>query len=273
MTEQLEAIDDAPEMVADNDSEQTEVAQEVSDIEATESNEAQDDAPEEGDNLDESGNVKFPKKAVHALRYKNKQIFKLRTKLREIEEQLNQPFEGSETKDVNPNDFESYGDYINAKVESLVEQRIKQSQGDMHKQQMTHQQQALLEQRDQYIREQAQEVSKTFTDLPQVWEQNAQLLDALPKEIADIFFNIDNAPAAVYTLAKEGKLEGLLYANPAIAAYEIVNAQNRGLERLSRPHNNVSQAPTPITKAKGTGSVKKQLSPNDDVLKSLGLKK
>jgi hypothetical protein len=42
---------------------------------------------------------------------------------------------------------------------------------------------------------------------------------------------------------------------------------------LSKPQQRLSQAPSPISKARGTGSVKKQLSPNDDVLKSLGLKK
>ena len=65
-----------------------------------------------------------------------------------------------------------------------------------------------------------------------------------------------------------------MYANPAIAAYEIVNAQNKGLEQLSgKPKPKQSQAPQPISKARGTGSVKKQLSPNDDVLKSLGIKR
>jgi hypothetical protein len=155
----------------------------------------------------------------------------------------------------------------------LVEQKTQQSQTDLQKQQLEQQKQALQSQRDQHIIEQAQEAAQVFSDLPQVWQSNAQLLDALPKEIADIFYNIDNAPAAVYMLAKEGKLESLLYTGPAIAAYEIVSAQNRGLEMLSKPQQRLSQAPSPISKARGTGSVKKQLSPNDDVLKSLGLKK
>lgn len=222
---------------------------------------------------DGDGEVEFPKKAVNALNRKNKQINKLRAQMRELEAKLNEtPSPEKNQAEINPDDFENYGDYINAQVEALVEQKTQQSQSDMQKQQLQQQQQELQAQRDQHIIEQAQEAAQVFHDLPQVWQENAQLLDSLPKEVADIFYSIDNAPAAVYTLAKEGKLESLLYANPAIAAYEIVNAQNRGMEMLSRPQQRSSQAPTPITKAKGTGSVKKQLSPNDDVLKSLGLK-
>ena len=253
-----EAIDDAPldEVEAVND------AQEAEEV-------IQQDAeqPESDDTGEE-----FPKKAVNALNRKNKQINKLRAQMRELEAKLNQAPEAKETKPVNPDDFESYGDYIDAQVKSLVDQKITQSQSDMQKQQLAQQQEQLKAQRDQYIIEQAQEVSKTLTDLPQVWQQNAQTLDALPEQIADIFYSIDNAPAAVYVLAKEGKLDSLALMNPAVAAYEIVNAQNTGREMISVPKPRVSSAPQPITKAKANGSVKKQLTPESDVLKSLGLK-
>jgi len=261
MTEELQqAIEDAPETVADNES--TEPTTEESQVEV--------EAPETDSN--EDGEVEFPKKAVNALNRKDKKINKLRAQMRELEAQLNKSPEETGKDPVNEDDYETYGDFMNAKVEALVEQRLQQSQSDMQTQQLKQQQEALQAQRDQYIVEQAKEVSETLTDLPQVWEQNAQLLDSLPKEVADIFYNIDNAPAAIYTLAKEGKLESLMYTNPSVAAYEIVNAQNRGMELLSKPQTKVSQAPAPIEKARGTGSVKKQLSPDSDVLKSLGLK-
>lgn len=263
-----EAIDEAPEVAADNESEQEEVKQPK---EAQEDQEA--DESQETDSQEQSeGEVEFPKKAVNALNRKNKQINKLRAQMRELEAKLEEAPEAKEQSEINPDDFENYGDYINAQVEALVEQKTQQSQSDMQKQQLTQQQEALKAQRDLYIIEQANEASETLTDLPQVWQQNAELLDSLPEQITDIFYSIDNAPAAVYTLAKEGKLESLLHANPAVAAYEIVNAQNKGLELLSKPQTRVSQAPEPISKAKGAGSVKKQLSPNDDVLKSLGIK-
>lgn len=264
--ENNEAIDDVPQnddVVADNESLETQEDDVEQDVQET----------EDLDNDSDGDEVEFPKKAVNALNRKNKKINKLNGRIRELEAKLNEkPQVDNQPSDINPDDFETYGDYLNAQVEARVDERIKQSQSDMQRQQLTAQQEQLKRERDQYIIDQAQEAAQTFTDLPQVWQQNAQLLDSLPKEIEEIFYSIENAPAAVYTLAKEGKLESLLYANPAVAAYEIVNAQNKGMELLSRPKQRVSQAPEPISKAKGSGSVKKQLSPSDDVLKSLGLK-
>mgnify|MGYP001547769859 CR=1 FL=1 len=265
MTEETnEAIDVAPETAADNERNL--------EVEQVEDDNSGDKGQSDDSEAGQQEEVEFPKKAINALNRKNKQINKLRAQMRELEAKLNEQPNVSEAKEINSDDFENYGDYINAQVEALVEQKTKQSQADMHKQQLTQQQEYLKAQRDQFIIEQAQEMSQTLTDLPDVWSQNAQTLDSLPEQISDIFYNIENAPAAIYTLAKEGKLESLMYMNPAVAAYEIINAQNKGLELFSKPQKRVSQAPTPISKAKGTGSFKKQLTPKDDVLKSLGLK-
>jgi len=264
MTEEnQQAIEDAPVQdapVADNES--VEPSQEPE--EAHLSGAAEDEGGE--------GEVEFPKKAINALNRKDKKINKLRAQLRELEAEKQKVPEKHEASEINPDEYENYGDYINAQVKSLVDQQTEQSKIDMQKQQIEQQQQALKDQHHNHIIEQANEASQVFSDLPQVWQENAALLDSLPEGVTDIFYSIDNAPAAVYTLAKEGKLESLMYANPAVAAYEIINAQNKGLEALSKPQVRQSQAPTPIAKAKGTGTVKKQLSPNDDVLKSLGLK-
>lgn len=250
MTETNEAIEvDTPEVVESvNDTETQEV--ETEEVERTEAEETEGET---------EGEVEFPKKAVNALSRKNKTINKLRAQMQELEAKLNATPQADEAKPINPDDFDQYGDYIEAKIEALAEQKIKQSQGDMQQQQLQAQKDQLNAQRDQYIIEQAQEAAQVLTDLPQVWQQNAQTLDTLPQEITDIFYGIDNAPAAIYTLAKEGKLESLRYANPAVAAYEIVNAQNRGMELMSKPQTRVSNAPQPIEKAKASGSIKKQL--------------
>lgn len=229
------------------------------------------DVDEQSDTDDDSDEVEFPKKAVNAINRRDKKIKKLRARLRELETQSDETPKVSQSE-LNPDDFDTYGEYIDAQVKSLVTQTTEQTKYDMQKQQRQQELESVKAQRDQYIIEQAQEASQTLTDLPQVWQQHAQTLDSLPKEIEDIFYSIDNAPAAVYTLAKEGKLDSLRYANPYVAAQEILNAQNKGLQLLSKPQTRVSQAPKPIEKARGTGSIKKQLSTNDDVLKSLGFK-
>lgn len=243
--------------------------------ELQETEEAQPDAEESAEQSDDnSSDEKFPKKAVNALSRKNKQITKLRARMQELEAELAKAQSNpvSELKELNPDEYNTYADFLKAQMDALVDQKLTTSQSEQQKQRIQQEQESLAAQRDQYIIEQAQEAAKVFTDLPQVWQQNAHTLDTLPKEIADIFYSIENAPAAVYTLAKEGKLEALKYANPYIAAQEIADAQRRGLEKLSTPKPRVSHAPQPITKAKANGSVKKQLSRQDNVLKELGLK-
>lgn len=265
MTEQIqpEVIDVAEQenlVLADND---------AADLQEEAYNEGNDESVASYEQEDSGDDVEFPKKAVNALNRKTKQINKLRAQKLELEAKLQEIQSKFAPQEINPDDFETYGDFLEAKLNH----RDQQSKNDMQTTQLTQQKEQVKAQQNQYIVDQAYEVAKTFTDLPIVWNKNAQLLDALPEEITDIFYSVENAPAAVYMLAKEGKLEGLLYANPAVAAYEIINAQNKGMELLSKPKIRSSQAPQPISKAKGTGSIQKQLSPSDDVLKSLGLKK
>lgn len=194
MTEETqEAIEDAPEetLAADNDA--PEVEQEE------ESQETEDNTEGETE-----GEVEFPKKAVNALNRKNKQINKLRAQMRELEAKLNEEPEKPEPKHIDESQYDTWEEYNAAKVEALVDEKTKQTQSDMERQQLAQQKEMLQAQRNQHIREQAEEATEVFSDLPQVWSENAQLLDSLPEEISDIFYSIDHAPAAVYTLAKEG---------------------------------------------------------------------
>lgn len=249
--ENQQAIDDAPQMeaVADNDSVETD---ELQDDEGT-----QTDAPETEGN--DSDDVEFPKKAVNALNRKNKQINKLRAELQALKAKQAEVPRTPEPKRINPDDYDTMEQYLNDLADAKAESRLQQSQADMQKQQLTEQQAALEAQRLKYVEEQAHEVAQTLTDLPQLWNQNAKVLDSLPAAVEDIFYSIDNPVAAVYVLAKEGKLESLLYANPTVAAYEIINAQNKGMELLSKPQTRQSQAPQPISKARGTGTPSKSI--------------
>lgn len=225
---------------------------------------------------EENGREPFPKKAVRVLNRKNKQIAKLLEQTRSLEAKLAE-LSGTtkpELKAINPDDYENYGEYIDAQVQSLVDMKIAQTQTDMQKQQLTQQQQALLAQRDEQVIAQAQEVAQVMPEVVPVLQQNTQLLDALPKGIQEIFYSLDNPTMAVYTLARQGELDGLLYANPYVAASKIMKAHEEGLQMLAaKTQTRQSRAPEPIDRARGSGTIKKQLSPNDDVLKSLGLKR
>lgn len=261
MTEEnIQAIDEAPAMEANNEALEATEAPEVEELDAQSSDHQDGDEGGEGD-------VEFPKKAVNALNRKDKKINKLRAErrelqaqMRELEAKLKDAPQSKGHSEINPDDFDNYGDYINAQVEALVEQRMTQSQYDMQKQQLTKQQEQELQKRNEIVLEQAREAAQTLTDLPQLWEQNAAILDALPDQITDMFYELDNAAAAVYVLAKEGKLQGLMHKNPYLAANEIINAQSRGIELLSKPQTRISQAPQPIKPAGGNVKTSKTIN-------------
>lgn len=235
------------------------------DIEEQGAPEALDDDAEQSDDIEaDEGDDELPTKFKNALNRKQRAInkktaqnYQLKAQLRELEKKLeSMAATTGEPKKVNPDDYDTVDDWVNA----LVDNKQVQSQATLQKQQLQQQKEALQAQRDQAIIEQANEVRQVLTDFDSVVAPHVQLLDALPEQIADIFYSIDNPNVAIYTLAKEGKLQGLLYANPAIAAYEIVNAQTKGLEQLSgKPKPKQSQAPQPISKARGTGTATKSI--------------
>ena len=203
--------------------------------------------------------VEFPKKAVNALSRRDKKINKLQAQLSELQQQLHSPPAAKpETQVANgkprEEDFESYGDYLRAEI--MHDVRNDQSQRDEKAQekQLTNQQEQYVEQRRASLAEQIEVEAKNIPDFGQVWTENADLLDELPKHIEHAFYEADNAPLAIYTLAKEGKLEELATMSPAKAAMEIGRAQIRA---TSKPQT--SNAPAPLKSAKGTMKTDKSL--------------
>lgn len=258
---------------------ETDEGVEVADIDETTEEEESEEGQADNDSNQDGG--EWPKKAVNALSRKNKLLNKTRAELQEsnakikdlqakIEAFNNQ--QNQEVKSVNPDDFNTMDDYIKAQMDSLVEQRLKQANSEMEKAQLTQEQQKLTEERDTYIAEQASEASKSIPDFTQTIQPHLQTLDSLPQQVADIFYSMENAPLAAYVLAKEGKLAQLQYANPYVAANEIISAHERGKTMLSKPRKvAVSNAPDPIRGSRGTAKTTKDLS-KGSVLANLGLK-
>lgn len=244
----------------------------VPEIESIAENHADNDSDEEdtGESGEGSGD-QFPKKAVNALNRKTKTIAKLRAKLQELEAKHAQLNTVEEIKPVNSDEFDTLDAYLDAKMDALVKTQIKQTDTERQKAQITQEQQALLYERDMYVKQQAAEMAKAFPDLPQVWQQNSTALDGLPKEVADIFYSLENTAAAVYVLGKEGQIDALRYANPYVAANMIMSAEQRGKQLLSRMSQPVNNAPEPMKGAKGVSTSTKNLM-QGSVLKNLGLK-
>lgn len=228
-----------------------------------------DDVQEEQTHEDQDPEVRI-KKMDNAIKRRDKKLAQTNARLRELEAKLAETQKPFEPKNVNPDDYETMDDYFKAQTEAAIENKFTQNNTDQQKAQLDAQKQQIIAERNAVILEQANEVSQTLTDLPQVWQQNAATLDALPEQVTEMFYDLDNAPVAIYTLAKEGKLQNLAYMTPHMAAHEIYSAQQRGSSLLAKPRQRQT-APEPMRSAKGGVKTTKDLS-KGSVLKNLGLK-
>jgi hypothetical protein len=225
-----------------------------------------DGSPEaEGDLGDKT---EWPDKFANALHRKTKQLNKTRAQLqeersriKELEAKITALDAPSEQKVINPDDFETMDELLQARIDAMVEQRLKQANSQSEKAQLTQEQQKLVQERDTYVAEQANVLAKSIPDFTPTIQPYLTTLDNLPEPIADIFYSLENAPVAAYVLAKEGKLASMQFANPYVAAAEIMSAHERGMTMVSKPQKTVvSNAPEPIKGARGTAKTVKPLS-------------
>lgn len=214
---------------------------------------------------DKSDDVPFPKKAVNAISRRDKQIGKMRAEMAALQAEIakytqNQaqpPKNQNVVNDGSPkeDDFDNYSDFLEAKL--LY--KIKQEQTAQEK---TKQEQALSAQKQEWVASREQEIvskvdahKEVIPDFVQVIETYADIADEFPEHIVQAFYEADDAPLAFYNLAKDGKLEALSSMSPYKAAMEIALAQNKKAPVVNR----VSNAPAPISAAKGSGSGSKSL--------------
>ncbi|MCE7073684.1 hypothetical protein LZG74_25465 [Dyadobacter sp. CY327] len=251
---------------------ETLAAEQVADTEVKETDALNDEAADEGESKQPEGDKKpssddFPKKAVNALSRRDRQIGKLKainenyaTELASLREAVAK-LEGKADAPKAPNqdDFENYGEYLEAKVLYQLEQ--KQAQQAQSKQQETQQstdQQKYAQwegQREQAIAEQTAKLKTEIPDLEAVVMENADLADDFPPVIQRLFLEATNAPLAFYNLAKEGKLEALAHMSPHMAAAEITRAQS-----IAPPIRKTTQAPAPLAPARGAAPGSKNLA-------------
>lgn len=248
-------------------------------IEASNEPEAPVEAPEETGQPEQNAEPKdppkeeeapFPKKAINALSRRDKQIGKLRaereaylnelTKLREEQAKALAPKEPTEEQ------FESYGEYLKALTKFHATQ-VQPAQ-PQQPQQPDYRQQQMIAQRDQAIAIKSQEAMKAIPDYQSVIQEHAEIADSFPEELQNAFYEAENPGLALYTLAKEGRLYDLVDMTPARAAMEIARAEVRGQQIMSRKP--VTNAPAPISAAKGSGPATQRLETMsaDEILKA-----
>lgn len=222
-------------------------------------------------------NVQFPKKAINAISRRDKQIGKLRAEreqlMRELDGLRQKPQEIRHQAEKEPNigEFDSYDAYTRAltrwEIKQAEQQRNLQTQEAAKANETSAQEQQWVDQRTEHISNQVQEIIKTVPDMVQVLQEYSDVIEGFSPEVERMFLALDNAPMAVYNLAKEGKLEQLAAMPLQLAAVEIYQAQHKQAPVAKK----VTQAPKPITASKGSGAGLKnlgELSP-DDLVKRL----
>lgn len=222
-------------------------------------------------------NVVFPKKAVNALSRRDKKIAKLNAELQELRQreaewqrgqqsQHNQQQHGGQNnqapQEPNLDDYDNFADYQKALTQFYIKQSqeaLKQQsdpQQQAQQQQLTPQQvqqQVHYSQRAQHMDTIDADLSAKLPDYEQLKTEYSDVLADLPQHVAMAMLDAENGPLALYTLAREGKVEQLLTMNPTQAAAEMARAEIRGQQYLNKQP---SSAPAPIKGVKGNSSKK-----------------
>ena len=281
MSEVNEAMEVADTEVADIDSAESTVdneeqdVSEETDVEETPENETLEKDDELGNNDKEEGSddfVPFTKKARNAISYRDKKIAKLQAQLRETQQAQQQPSQQQQQSDPNApseDQFDSYADYIKASAKYEIMQELKDQQPQAQAQEYNLQEQQHIAQAQANLQKKEQEYSKSIPDYQEVISEHMELLSYLPDEIKQVFNEADDAPLAIYNLAKSGDLAGLAEVSPYKAAMIIERAQ------FNKPAQTKVVAPkhAPIKGTTGAGRSGKTIDDMtpDEILKKYNL--
>lgn len=152
------------------------------------------------------------------------------------------------TGEPKESDFQTYAEYIEARAEWKMEQKLAERDSKQQQSQRSSQEQQWVAEREHYVAQKAQELIKTNPEVMAVIEEHADLADEFPPHIQKALLEADNAPLAFYNLAQAGKLEELATMSELDAKVEIRLAQ------LSQPSKPKTNAPAPLTPARGSAA-------------------
>lgn len=200
-----------------------------------------------------------PKTLENAISRRDKKINKMRAENRQIMQEvasLKEMIAKSTTSKPNPepkiDDYESVTDFVKA----VIEYQTKNNTQNEPKQEPLNQEEVYKSQQMQAkesgLREANLKYSQSIPDFREVMDDNNDVFNDMPDNIAELFFQVEDGAIAAYNLAKAGKLDKLAYMNPAVAALEIYKAQD-GFPNQKK----ATSAPKPISPLKGNGTGQK----------------
>lgn len=202
----------------------------------------------------------FPKKAVNAIKYRDKKFAKAQSQINELkarleafekQPQVTQPAPKEAPKADN---FQSYDEYMQAVLEHKMEEKLQGFEQNQQLTQQQRQQQEWVAKREVEISQQAVEFIKQTPDAQALLTAYAPILDDAPIQIQELFLQSENPSLAFYNLAKAGQIEELIQSSPARAAIMIGRAE----AQPAKPQ--VTKAPTPLTPARGGVNTERNLA-------------
>lgn len=244
------------------------------------SQESQENSGEDDTDLSPEERLRIGKKVTNALRRRENErnkyraeLQEARAKLKSYEDRYNTPQQQQQAQqqaqqqrstvqaEAEPkiDDFDTLADYQKAvsryEAKQLLDQYAKDQQKQFEEKERTTQQNAWVQQRQAEILTKSENLVKSNPEYASLWQQNNDLLDNMPEHVETAFYHAEDAPAAFFALAKEGRLEDLYSMPPHRVLMEIARAQDRGAAMLSQAKENppVTKAPAPMAPARGTG--------------------
>ncbi len=227
--------------------------------------------------MEKSAEEMFPKKAVNAISRRDKKIGKQAAEiqqLREENERLKQTATPTPKKEDGPpkeEDFEgkSYGEYLRAVARYEATQIHKETQTkDTESKELTEAQKWERE-RAEAIDKSAEAAKAAFPDFDDVLEEHLDANGVIPlsPHVRKALLEAENGAYALYALAREGLLEEINDMSPLKAAMTIARMEDKGLSlSKKKAETPTTQAPAPMTPAKGAASAAKplhQMSPEE----------
>lgn len=225
--------------------------------EATKEN-PQESPAEQTEQTEETKEV-WPKKAENALAREKGKTAKLkferdqeRAARAQLEQRLAQfttpqkPAPTSTDDGPKESDFQNYADYLEARSDWKLEQRLAERDGKQRETQQSAQQEAWANQRTSDADVQAAELAKSAPDVFDVIDEHEDTISEFSPQLKSLLLEADNIALAIYNLAKEGKLESLRGMSLAKAAMEIGRAQTQA------PTKPQTKAPAPLPASRGS---------------------
>lgn len=236
-------------------------AEEKASVEVENVKEPVSDEQEETDLETEGGETegidKELKTVRKALEKRNRYINNQRQRIRALEDQMQkmqQSFEQNKPKSApSMEQFDSAIDYIKADQAHALDKRFTEQQQEQQLAMLRQQQDAVRQQQIAEVAQNMNELLNSNHDMKKVISDNAAVIGSMPQHIEKLMYEIDDAPAATYALAKEGRLQDLYNMPEHIAAAHLVQAEIRGQQYLQQAAKPIKEAPKPIGSLKGAG--------------------